>query len=186
MANRAYLYASDSRDGNDWTLPDDSEYYDSRHTIPLAWWFLFGQNDIEFTDIHFQGSTWQSLRFVADRLAALDRVNKHRNALDNLARDHLDLRHIEYFIAVLSAWPGQYLLMNPDEILENDPEDDAATISPVLNDLERANISPSELLQRLSRYSAVEPADRADVLIVGCTYGPIASRLWNEMMEVED
>ena len=183
MANRAYLYASDSKDGDGWKLPDDSEYFDSRWTIPVSWWFLFGPNDIMLADIHFQGATSRSLRFAAERLTAIDRITARRQQLNALVRAHLDLRHIEYFIAVLSAWHSRYLLLDPDEIFEDAPEDDLARISPVLNSLELGDIAAADLLRELSYYSAVQPKDRADVLIVGCTYGPIGHKLWNQMME---
>ena len=182
MANRAYLYDSDFDDDYDRQLPDDSEYYDSRWTIPIAWWFLYDADDIKFADVHSEGSTWQSLRFVTARLTALDRLHQRRDVLDLLARDHLDLRHIDFFTAVLAAWPGRYLLMDPDEIFEDDADTDAARISPVLSDLHSGTIGPHDVLERLSRYSAIEPNDRADVLVVGCTYGPIGHKLWDQIM----
>lgn len=182
MANRAYLYASDSEDGNNWRLPEDGEYFDSRWTIPFAWWFLFDPEDLKLVDFRFDAATWQSLRFVADRMTAINRIVERRQLLDPLVRKHLDLRHVDYFIAVLSQWRSRYLLMDPDQIFDADPHNDAARISTVLTDLQRGTISGADVLKRLSNYSAIQPVERADVLIVGCAYGPIASRIWRETM----
>ena len=48
MADRACLYAADRPDG--WDRPDVADgaapYFDSRHGIPLAWFFLYGANDV--------------------------------------------------------------------------------------------------------------------------------------------
>ena len=181
MANRAYLYAWDSEDGNDWTLPDDGEYYDSRWTIPVAWWFLFGPADLRLGNTGSEPATWERLRFVADRSAAVARFRERRSLLDDLIGDHLDSRYVDYFISVLSAWPDRFLLMDPDEILEDDPHEDAATILPVLDDLERGAASGRDVLARFARFSGIEPEDRAEVLIVGYTYGPIAGGIWDEM-----
>lgn len=181
MANRAYLYASDTDDDQAWELPDDSEYYDSRHTIPVAWWFLLDPSDVRFVNVCSWGATWQVLRFVANRVDALDRFRARRSLLNSLIGTHLDELQLDYFVAVLSEWPGRFLLLDPDEILQDDPVEDAQLILPTLTGLKQGSLTVNEVLQGLQRFSAIIPGDRAEVSVVGYNYGPIGERIATQM-----
>ena len=70
MANRAYLYTSDRPDN--WERPQE-DYYDSRWTIPLAWFFFYKPSDIRMVDVHSGGSHWQEVKFSAEKQTALAR-----------------------------------------------------------------------------------------------------------------
>ncbi|MEL7338636.1 MAG: hypothetical protein AAFN70_20790, partial [Planctomycetota bacterium] len=62
MANRAYLYAASREPVGEWEYPNDGEYFDSRWTIPLAWWLLFSSEDFRMIDDSlYGGDVWSRL-----------------------------------------------------------------------------------------------------------------------------
>ena len=46
MANRPYLFATDENDKAEWDY-DSARYYDSRSSIPLAWFYFFTAADVK-------------------------------------------------------------------------------------------------------------------------------------------
>lgn len=114
MANRAYLFSSD-RDGTDAWAKRGDVYYDSRWTVPLSWWFLFNVPDIRLVDVHYGGSSWQEVKLVADKSAALITFAGRRELLLRvLGRPAEDA--VTDFYSTVRAWPGKYLLMDPEEV----------------------------------------------------------------------
>src|SRR5687767_10478782 len=63
MANRAYLYphATSAFERRKAGLPD--RYYDSRHTIPVGWFFFFRARDVVLLDM----GGWQQVKLAAPK-----------------------------------------------------------------------------------------------------------------------
>lgn len=186
MANRAYLYAADEVPTGDWEYPGDGEYFDSRWTVPLAWWFLYSGAEIRFIDeVLHGGGTWRRLRFVTNRADALKRFDDRRDLLEKLIDKRLDSKHVEYLHAVLTNWNGKLLLLDPDEIFENEATHDATRIRSFMSAIDDyPNWEPNHI-NSIFDYSPLEPLHHARVLIVGYTYGDIGCKTWSEMMPPE-
>ena len=194
MANRAYLFPTD--DPNCWD-PDresgDSVYYDSRHTIPLAWWFLFNPEDVRTIEI---GPTkvgsitlkgHSELRLRCERQTALSRLADRHDALEQVVRGRVDKRVLKFFRAILDEWSGRYLVMNPEEPLWVWPEDTQEHFG-AFKKLIATLASPTPDLESLSKlssnYSSMDSHVIADIktAVVGCAYGERASVLWKKMV----
>ena len=121
MANRAYLWSGDRNDEKS-TEP----YYDSRHNIPLAWWFLFEERDISLvhksywlTEKNYE-MHWREVRFLAAKPKALAAFNSRKPLLLEIVGQDFDITAIEVFYKDLCNWPGPYLLMDPTEVLQGE------------------------------------------------------------------
>lgn len=104
MANRAYLYASDSSDvvANS---PIREDYFDSRWTIPIAWWFFFDRSNLQLMDVTYGGDRWQELKLISPKATTLSRFARRRSILDNVVDGRLEGRYFKYFF--LSSPRGQ-------------------------------------------------------------------------------
>lgn len=183
MANRAYLYASESEDDNNWELPDNDEIFDSRHGIPIAWWFLFEPQDMMLIDVRYEKSSWKEIRFRTGRIAALERFIQRRPCLQSIIGDALDARFLDFFVAVVSTWTGQHLLMNPEEIFQGDVEVERDEVQHALCAISEERYSPTQLLQRLPAFSSTQMRDSAAVSILGSTYGSIGHKLFEQILQ---
>ncbi len=113
MANRAYLYSSDRPDN--WERPK-KDYYDSRWTIPLAWFFFYGPDDVRMVDVHFQGSHWQEVKFSAEKQTALALFAARLRLLMALVEGKISSATVREFVAILENRAGRYLLMDPGPV----------------------------------------------------------------------
>ena len=121
MANRAYLHSSHRPDA--WKRPDE-EYYDSRWTIPLAWFFFYGPEDIRLVDVHYNDSHWQEVKLSTAKRAALTRFAAREPLLMSLVQDRISHAAVDEFLAKVEKRPGRFLLLDPDEVLTGMPEED--------------------------------------------------------------
>ena len=114
MADRAYLYADDRPDM--WDAPEKG-YYDSRWTVPLAWFFFFKPGDVRLIDIDYGGSQWQEVRLSAEKNTALDLFERRKPLLLSIIGRRISDDAVSRFILTIAGRPGRYLLMDPHEVL---------------------------------------------------------------------
>ena len=116
MANRAYLYphATSAFERRKSRLPE--RYYDSRHTIPVGWFFFFRARDVLLLDM----CGWQQVKLAAPKAAALRRFGSRRPLL----APHLAVKPwqdaAEALVRRLASWPGEFLLLDPVEVVDDD------------------------------------------------------------------
>lgn len=193
MANRAYLFSTDDPDR--WSperANHSTPYMDSRHTIPLAWWFLFAPEEVRtvmdpptivgamgvgpFTDIYVRTA----------RTTAIDRWDRRRHLLEHLVRGKLDVRYLEYLRAVLEAWSGLYLVLDPGEVLGSigrSTQADGKAFAEILATLAVAAPDIEAFVRRSSTYSSLDLRVISDIesAIVGCAYGALAQQAWDRV-----
>jgi hypothetical protein len=114
VANRAYLYSADRPD--DWKCPEDG-YYDSRWTVPLAWWLFFAPGDAVWSDVEYNGSRWREVKLSAPRGRALGLFAARRPLLLSLLGGGLGAADVDRFAATVAARPGSHLIVDPEEVL---------------------------------------------------------------------
>jgi len=117
VANRAYLYSASRAD--DWDHPakdPEKDYYDSRWVIPLAWFFFYVPSNIRMVDVQFGKSQWQEIKLAADKATAADVFSRRRPLLLSIIKNHLEEDAVSQLHAAITHWPGQFLLMDPDEV----------------------------------------------------------------------
>lgn len=114
MANRAYLYSSDQPDA--WERLDE-DYYDSRWTIPLAWFFFYRPENIRMVEAHYGNSHWQEVKFSADKRDALVLFATREPLLMSLTEGKLSRDMVAEFAETVKKWSGCFLLMDPREVL---------------------------------------------------------------------
>ncbi len=120
MANRAYLYATETYETGGWhdwynrnsqTVP----YGDSRHTLPFAWLFFYTPRDIR---IHDEG-TWKVVRLIAPKAEAIARFEARLPLLSRIteSRDDSD-NNVADLLAVVRSWGGEYLSLDADMVVD--------------------------------------------------------------------
>jgi len=114
MADRAYLYSEDRPDA--WNAPEEG-YYDSRWTLPLAWFFFFKPGDIRLIDVVHGDSQWQEVRLSAEKDSALALFQLRKPLLMSIIGHRVSGDAVATFIATVNGRPGRYLLLDPDEVL---------------------------------------------------------------------
>ena len=176
MANRAYLYSSDCPDA--WKQPEEG-YYDSRWTIPLAWFFLFRPGDVRLIDV----ASWKEVRLSAEKISALDVFRIRRPLLMSLIGHRISGEEVEQFIATIRERPGRHLLMNPDEVLcgfGDDDEVDADRFTRICEVLGDGDGSAEAAREATLRYVGDLDPDplRCECQVLGYTYS------WPESLDV--
>jgi hypothetical protein len=114
MADRAYLYSDDRPDA--WDAPE-GDYYDSRWTLPLAWFFFFRPGDVRLIDVDYGGSRWQEVRLSAEKDSALELFELRKPLLMSITDHRLGDDAVARFASTVGGRHGRYLLINPDEVL---------------------------------------------------------------------
>jgi hypothetical protein len=66
VSDRAYLFSGYRTSRDVWDRPE-RDYYDSRGSIPAAWFFFFHPSDIQLIDVSSGGASWQEVKLLADR-----------------------------------------------------------------------------------------------------------------------
>jgi hypothetical protein len=115
LANRAYLYSSNSFDSSAWSRPT-KPYFDSRWNIPLAWFFFFSEPSIHQIDVIFDGSTWKELKLLSQKDQAIQNFTERMPLLKAVLQDRFDKNIVEILFAAVTGWSGNYLLVDPEEI----------------------------------------------------------------------
>jgi hypothetical protein len=115
MANRAYLFSSNSIDGNAWNRPE-SFYYDSRWTIPIGWFFLFLPDDILYLEVKYMDSSWNELKLATSKERAILNFKNRIHLLQALVGNRLRPDQFEAFINTIAGWPGKFVLLDPEQV----------------------------------------------------------------------
>ena len=182
MANRAYLFCSDAdpTDRFDWIELDrnDQIYYDSRHNIPLSWFFFFQATDVKLIPVIFANgylkdvSYWQEPKFMADKKQALDIFRSREALLIQVVGPGLYCPAFEYFLPRIESLPGNCLCMDPGEVAQGD-EEDFPPMKRILELIEGTSTPLDTLKEALSQFSRVDykDGDNLEVNIFGYTYG---------------
>ncbi|MBI3409142.1 MAG: hypothetical protein HY040_12415 [Planctomycetes bacterium] len=173
MANRAYLYSSDRPDA--WGFPDE-DYYDSRHTIPLAWFFFYQPGDIRIVNVHYNGSHWQEVKFSTEKESALVLFAARQPLVMSLVEGRISAETVTTFVTTVAKRRGRFLQMNPGSVLSAMPDDDpihAERFARILELLGRCEGSGEEAVREAIRpYVGSLDADRDRSLrqVIGYTY----------------
>jgi hypothetical protein len=112
--NRAYLYSSDRPD--DWGRPEIG-YFDSRWTIPLAWWLFFERGNAVWREVETNGNRWHEVKLSAPKCRALRLFAARRLLLLPLLGGGLGEADVDRFVATVAARPGDHLIVDPEEVL---------------------------------------------------------------------
>jgi hypothetical protein len=114
MADRAYLHSDDRPDA--WDAPEEG-YYDSRWTLPLAWFFFFRPGDVRLIDVDYGNSRWQEVRLSAEKDSALELFELRKPLLMSIIDQRIGDDAVARFVSTVGGRHGRYLLIDPDEVL---------------------------------------------------------------------
>lgn len=167
MANRAYLFSSDLPDA--WAFPED-RYYDSRWNIPLSWFFFYELPDIKHVRVTFMESAWDELKLASDREAAIRRFEVRRPVLEAAVGAGLPTGAIDALVNDVRGWQGRYLLLDPEEILDDEAEKDLDLLSRILQAIEMGGSDAVLEAARRFVYPFDDDPKRCRDVIIGCTY----------------
>ena len=181
MANRPYLFCCDSPDYLDeanWLsiFPGDPEipYYDARWCMPYSWFFFFKPADlIMYTVAYKESEIWTEPRFFAEKSAALQLFSERRNLLEAVAKSPYSSRKaIDDLILNLSRWPGDYLYMDPTEVIEDTDVLGQENCFRILSDIDNSETPIDAVTAALRRYCWFNYKDESDYLmqLAGTTY----------------
>ena len=181
MANRAYLFCSDC-DPNDpltWSELDTNgqHYYDSRHNIPLSWFFFFRPDDVKLVDVYFASkhlkdvTYWQEPKFMADKRHALEVFKQNEALLAKIVGPGLHTQAFAKFLPFLEHLPGDCLCIDPGQVAQGD-EEDYLPLRRVVERIGDEDSSVQALQEALSRFSKLTYKDEDDARlnVIGYTY----------------
>ncbi len=169
MANRAYLFSASSLDELSFTSYD-CYYYDSRWIIPLAWLFFFTVNDIKITKESFRSSRWSEVKLASKKQDALATFAQRQSVLNHFICLPTARIKVEDFLTNISTWPGEYLLMDPEEIFEGEADKHVEVLQRIFATFDSSSIEViSELVCKLA--GVLDPASQKyEARIFGYTY----------------
>jgi hypothetical protein len=175
MADRAYLYSDDRPDA--WDAPEQG-YYDSRWTLPLAWFFFFRPEDVHLIDVTHENSRWQEVRLSAEKEPAMELFELRKPLLMAIVGHRIDGDAVASFVSTVGVRPGRYLLMEPHEVLGgincgfDDDHGHAARIAHILAVLGDGSCTADAVREITGPYVkdfSPDP-DRFECQILGYTY----------------
>lgn len=148
---------------------------DSRHTIPLAWFFFFRPDDIQIVDVRYGGSHWQEVKLSAEKPNSLDLFAARQPPLRLLVEDCVTREKTARFLATIERRPGRFLLMDPREVLSgigNDDEVDAQTFLRILQLLDSDEASPDVVREAMHPFvgNLSSDLDQRECQVIGYTY----------------
>lgn len=182
MANRAYLFSSDCNPDDSMTWVDldmnVQHYYDSRHRIPVSWFFFFRPDDVNLVDQFSANgylkdvSYWQEPKFMAGKQQAFDLFNQNQPLLSQIISTDFEHPAFADFIPSLHRLSGTSLCMDPREIAQ-DNEDDLLPLRRVLELITEKNTPVETVKSALSRFCRLSYKDEDDMIlnVIGYTYG---------------
>jgi hypothetical protein len=167
MANRAYLYPSEHATFAEWRK--EPPYYDSRHSIPVGWFFFFRRSDVMLVDVQ----DWQEVKLAAPKALALELFQARRPLLEPYLSGQLLQDAAAAIVGDLNRWAGDYLFMDPAEVVEDDALH-KAQFEQILNTLESPGVAalPQRVADVLRPYCSSFSADPDKRLaqVLGYTY----------------
>lgn len=179
MANCAYLYSSDQADWSKpelWHCATRSTCLFSKWSIPVSWFWFFSAQDLKMLDVQAGGVHWREPKFHAPRRAALNLFAERLFLLSSVLKTPVDLSAVVDSLArTVESWPGEFLFLDPRDILYGSPSDDEEDFwrfEQVLRLLDDPGASPDELIAHLEQaHCDLEWARKGDfqVRVVGLT-----------------
>jgi len=193
MANRAYLFSSECNPDESLTWLDldrnEQRYYDSRHNIPLAWFFFFQPADVKLVDrFSAQGYLkdvryWQQPKLMAHKRRAFDTFGANQPLLSQIVGPGLNTASFERFIPTLQSMTGDCLCLDPREIAQDD-EDDFLPLRRIVELIDDKITSLETLKAALGSFSRVAYKDEDDLVlnVLGYTYGDFTPGTFGERL----
>jgi hypothetical protein len=162
MANRAYLFTHSSLD---FPRRHPEDYYDSRHSIPIAWFFFFDLTHIRLDRVE----GWFELRCAAAKTDAISLYRSRRQLLQPFLVDDLLREWSERIVSDIARRAGSYLLLESSEVTQDDERDYEQFLA-ITRALEDGNTA--ELQSRLKPYNSQLSQDPEQRLgeVFGYTY----------------
>jgi hypothetical protein len=152
MANRAYLYfKEDLEDIGNEDFRNNRFYIDSRHNIPLVWWFFFDGNSVKNYEVKIQSKQWSEVYLATEWELAVDRFRSRMPFIENLTFGLLAPDKLERFISELALQSKKYLILNPIEIFQSNGIEDKDHTKTILSLIDIKNIS--EFSVSVNQYS---------------------------------
>jgi hypothetical protein len=179
MANRAYLYSGD-RDAPDvWDVPEEG-YYDSRWSIPAAWFFFFHPSNLQMIEVSHRQYSWQDLILLTDRKSGMELFAQRIPLLHRIVAGRFDHEKIAGFLETVGGWPGRDLILQPSEIFafrepakEKDPDAwNQVKFSRILAPLDDGVAGLEVFLQEVGYYTGLTTEDPDGLIgnVIGYTY----------------
>jgi hypothetical protein len=171
VANRAYLYVSDSDGRDDFRMvdhPPESRYYDSRHNVPPAWLFFFASADVQLVAV----KAWHQVRLVAPRMEAVERFGRRGPLLRSLLDASVSWHWAEGFARDVAQTEGSNLILDPNEVWQGDDAETAERVRKVLGELDGTPpASPSATaFWRSEVYAPHAGVEQLRLQLLGTTY----------------
>jgi len=167
VANRAYLFSSDSspEDPATWQEMErggEHRYYDSRHGIPLAWFFFFRPHNAKRGEV---------ARCMAGKDQAILLFEQRAVLLDQIVGPIFSGEACKQFVTDVSRQPGKCLCMDSLEVLE-DGEEDWARFQSILELIDADKPDLKSIAEAVSHYSRTQYKGESDMLlnVFGVTY----------------
>ena len=124
-------------------------------------------------NVAWKNSAWRELKFVAGKEAAIRLFEGRRPVLTAVVGRRIRAGVIDAFVNTIRGWSGDYLLMDPEEVLGelgDDEERDFESFSRILVAIDSGDLEA--VLATAGRYVGElrEDSDKCLVNIVGYTY----------------
>jgi len=154
---------------------EEVPYYDARWCLPFSWFFFYKPSDlILFRSFEYKGDkSWIEPRFFAEKSVALRTFSERRNLLAAVAKAPYSSKVVlDHFVDNLEKWPGDYLYMDPTEIIEGTEEALEENCSLILKQLDDPGASVPNLVSVLGAFSTFTYTDEPDyrMHLLGTTY----------------
>jgi hypothetical protein len=174
MANRAYLYSKNREEIEGWEIPEEN-YYDSRWDIPMTWFFFFCERDLWLIENQYSGEGFESLKLVAEKKSAISLLQSRRVILDKIVKNYLPISPIDDFLEIVSKWPGNYLILDADEIFPElgiTDQEHKIKLAEIFTYLDSPCVVLSNVIEFLQFYSYISSENKDGYLanIIGVTY----------------
>lgn len=173
MANRAILYSTDKEKPEDLNRNDDIYYFDSRHSIPVAWFFFFREVSICSHDITFNQSSWKEIYLFSYKNDAItlyqSRISILIKLTNGLIKQDIALKICE----VLKKYPGSKLLLNGSQVIEEEDHNLVSKqIAAILNSIENPFTTPEEFKKIIEPFNTHFWKKETNKIVqgIGCYY----------------
>lgn len=158
MANRAYLFATNFADRWNWREYESQDeqmgnYWDSRHNIPIAWWFFFQSGEAFLVPIE----GWHEVRLRTEKMNGIERFVERRQILEDIVAQRIPHRVFDFTVASIERLPGKFLALDPSEVAQDDETLVCAEFNQILDLISNENSSQDEFLAAARKYSDTDP-----------------------------
>lgn len=173
MANRAFLFFSDSEEPRRFISDDETRYCDSRWNIPIAWWFLFSPESLVRMRREFKGAEWEEPYLVETWDNAKSNFRSRMPLLKKIIGGKLPEDKLSEFIGTLDSHSKSYLMMDPNEVMEEEETDFERSAS-ILKALDEDTVTYEEKFSIIDSYTglaSLKDIEKMELYILGCAYG---------------